>query len=302
MIHIIQRRAIWLSISGIMVVVGVASLMLWQLKFGIDFTGGSLLEVSYSNTRPSHVQLQEAFDAVGLKEVEMKDAEGTTEFFRFKTVDEATHQKLLNELKKGDKDLIERSFQSVGPLIGEELKWKSITAVIIALLMILAYITIVFRKVSYPVASWKYGISAILALFHDLLFVVGIFALLGHFAGIEIESTFIPAFLTVLGFSVHDTIVVFDRIRENLTKYRGDFEEIVEKSINETIVRSVNTSLTVLLVLFMLYLFGGETIKNFALALFLGIGVGTYSSIFVASPLLVVWHEWTQGKKNTGNK
>lgn len=295
--NIIKLRIVWLSISGVMVVAAVVALALWQLRLGVDFTGGSLLEISYSQTRPTNPQLQERFESAGLKDIEMKDVGGKEKLFRFKTVTEETHQKVLAELRKDDAGLTEKSFQSIGPVIGSELKSKSLGAIALALLMILIYITIVFRKVSYPVASWKYGISAIVALLHDLVFVLGIFAVLGKFGGIEITSSFIPAFLTVLGFSVHDTIVVFDRIRENLLKYRGDFEEIVEKSIGETIVRSINTSLTVLLVLAALYFFGGETLKTFSLALLLGIAAGTYSSIFVASPLLVVWHKMTSSKK-----
>lgn len=297
MIRIIARKNLWLSISGIMVIVGVFALALWQLKLGIDFTGGSLLELSYTSARPSHVAIQERLDAVDVKDVEMKDFGDKGVLLRFKTVTEETHQKIFSELKKDDETLLEKSFQSIGPVIGQELKTKSLAAIFLALAMILVYITIVFRKVSYPVASWKYGMAAILALFHDLLFVLGIFAALGKFAGIEISSSFIPAFLTVLGFSVHDTIVVFDRIRENLMKYKGQFAEIVEKSLGETMVRSINTSFTVLLVLAALYAFGGESLKTFALALLLGIGIGTYSSLFVASPLLVFWHEWSSRKK-----
>ncbi len=288
---IIEKRYSWLLVSALMVVVAIIALSFWQLKFGIDFTGGSLLEVAYSDVRPSLENLTGTLERTGIKDAEIKPSGEKGVIFRFKTVDEPTHQALIAELKKEDSGLVERSFDSIGPVIGSELKQKSIFAVVLALLMILLYISFVFRKVSFPVASWKYGTCAIIALFHDLLFVLGIFAFLGHFAGIEINSSFIPAFLTVLGFSVHDTIVVFDRVRENLTKFRGEFEDIVNKSLNETIVRSINTSMTVILVLLAIYLFGGETIKTFSLALLLGIAIGTYSSIFVASPMLVVWNE-----------
>lgn len=295
---IISKRKIWLSISGAMVVIGIAALIMWQLKLGIDFTGGSLLEVAYSSSRPSLQDITESIARADIHDPEIKPSGEKGAIIRMKTIDEPTHQKLVTELKKTDPALVERSFDSIGPVIGSELKQKSLFAIGLALIMILAYIAFVFRKVSYPVASWKYGVCAVVAVFHDLIFLVGIFAILGAFRGVEINSSFIPAFLTVLGFSVHDTIVVFDRIRENLTKFRGSFDEIVNKSLNETIVRSINTSLTVLLVLLAIFLFGGETIKTFALALFLGIAVGTYSSIFVASPLLVVWNEWDAKKKN----
>ncbi|MEK7648346.1 MAG: protein translocase subunit SecF [Patescibacteria group bacterium] len=290
--NIINKRYFWLSISAGMLVVGIVALALWQLKFGIDFTGGSLLEVAYSQSRPPLKDLNGILEHAGIKDAEIKPSGERGVIFRFKTVDEPTHQAIIAGLKKEDSALVERSFDSIGPIIGSELKQKSIIAIVLALVMILLYISFVFRKVSFPVASWKYGTCAIIALFHDLLFVLGIFAFLGHFGGIEVNSSFIPAFLTVLGFSVHDTIVVFDRIRENLTKFRGEFEDIVNKSLNETIVRSINTSLTVLLVLLAIFFFGGETIKTFSLALLLGIAIGTYSSIFVASPMLVAWNEW----------
>ncbi|MBI2645401.1 protein translocase subunit SecF [Candidatus Uhrbacteria bacterium] len=296
-LQIIPKRTLFLTIALSMAVAGIIALFLWQLRLGIDFTGGSFLEIVYTASRPTTESLKQKIESVGIKEYEVKLAGDHGVMFRFGTMDEETHQKVLVELKKDDENLIQKSFESIGPVIGEELKSKSLWALVVALLAIMAYITYAFRKVSYPVASWKYGVSAIFALLHDLIFVLGIFAILGHFAGIEVTSSFIPAFLTVLGFSVHDTIVIFDRIRENLLKYRGNFEEVVNKSLNETIVRSINTSFTVLLVLLALYFLGGDTLRTFALALIFGIGVGTYSSIFVASPLLVAWHLMALKKK-----
>lgn len=296
-VNIIKHKNIWLSFSVTLVVMGVLALSLWQLKFGIDFTGGSMMEVVYGNQRPHVSQVKEQVSSLNLGELEIKPAGERGLLIRTRALDEDTHQKLLGELKKNNTTLIERSFDSIGPVIGAELRSKSVWAIIIALLLILAYITFTFRKVSYPVASWKYGSAALIALFHDLITTVGVFAILGKFFGVELTSSFIPAFLTVLGFSVHDTIVVFDRIRENLLKYKGDFKDIVNKSLNETLVRSINTSFTVMLVLVALLLFGGETIKQFALTLLIGIALGTYSSIFVASPILVVWHNFTKRKK-----
>lgn len=296
-VNIVKHKNIWLGFSSLLVIVSIVALAVWQLKFGIDFTGGSLLEVVYGGNRPSSEEVINQLKKFDLKELEVKPAGEKVMIFRTRTLDEETHQKVFTELKKNDATLVERSFDSIGPVIGAELRGKSLWAVTIALLLILGYITYAFRRVSFPVASWKYGASAILALFHDLLTTVGVFAILGHFAGVEITSSFIPAFLTVLGFSVHDTIVVFDRIRENLTKYKGEFHEIVNKSLNETLVRSINTSLTVLLVLLAIFFFGGETIKQFSLTLLIGIALGTYSSIFVASPLLVVWHNLSKKKR-----
>ncbi len=297
MIPIIKQRSIWLILSSIMVIAAVLSLAVWQLRLGIDFTGGSLLEVSYAGERPNAAAITQRLKDAEIKDAEVKVSGEKEVIMRFSTVNEDTHQKILTQLKKDDSKLIEKSFESIGPVIGTELKQKSLLALVLAIVMILFYITFAFRKVSFPVASWKYGLSAILALFHDLVFVLGIFAVLGKFAGIELTSAFIPAFLTVLGFSVHDTIVVFDRIRENLIRYSGSFHEIVQKSLSETIVRSINTSVTVLLVLAALYMWGGETLRSFSLALFLGIAIGTYSSIFVASPMLVLWHDMTAKRR-----
>jgi len=196
------------------------------------------------------------------------------------------------------RDIKENSFETVGPSIGQETKANALKAVLIASVAITLYIAFAFRKVSHPVSSWKYGVSAIIALLHDVLVVVGVFSILGVLFGIEIDSLFITALLTVMGFSVHDTIVVFDRIRENLKKsYNLKFEEIVNNSLLETMNRSLNTSLTVVIVLFSLLLFGGESIRWFIIALLLGIISGTYSSIFNASPLLIVWYEWERKKQ-----
>lgn len=287
---IIKNRIFWLSIAGIYTLVAVVSLISFGLKFGIEYTGGSLLEVEYAGQRPETSALSARLETLDIRDAEIKPAGEKGMILRFRDVDEDTHQKILTELKKDDAKLSERAFESIGPVIGEELRTKSLWALVIALLLICAYISIVFRKVSFPVSSWKYGVVALVTLFHDVPFVLGAFALLGKFGGIEITSSFIPAVLTVIGFSVHDTIVVFDRIRENLMKHRGHFDEIVNMSINQTIVRSLNTSFTVILVLLAIFFFGGESLKYFALALILGIGIGTYSSIFIASPLLVIWH------------
>lgn len=211
----------------------------------------------------------------------------------------------------GAETVIEDSFESIGPTVGRELMQRSVYAVLAVLAAIIIYIAWAFRKVSQPVASWKYGVAAVIALTHDVLIPIGIFAVLGRFLGVEVDILFVTALLTILGFSVHDTIVVFDRIRENLAHSRhrispparggdregeGGFEEIVNISVNQTVRRSINTSMTAFLALAAIFLFGGETIKYFVLALMLGIIFGTYSSIFIASPILVVWNNWKQRK------
>lgn len=186
----------------------------------------------------------------------------------------------------------ELRFDSIGPTIGKELQNKAILAIIIVSLAIIIYIAYAFRKVSYPVESWKYGVSAVLALIHDILIVTGLFSVLGHYFNYQVDSLFVTALLTILGFSVHDTIVTFDRTRENLRHQQDKtFENIVNLSVNQTIIRSINTSLTTFFVLFSVYLFGGVTIKHFILALMFGIIIGTYSSIFIASPLLLMFYK-----------
>ena len=191
----------------------------------------------------------------------------------------------------------ERRFSSIGPTIGAELKQKSLRAIALVLLGISLYIAWAFRQVSKPLNSWRYGVATLIALFHDLIIPLGLFSYLGHFYNVEIGTNFIVALLVVLGFSVHDTIVVFDRIRENLKRYSLDFENLVNQSVNETLVRSINTSLTVLLTLAALYFFGSESLKYFILALIVGIFSGTYSSIFIASPILVSWFNFLNKKK-----
>ncbi|MBI2459848.1 MAG: protein translocase subunit SecF [Parcubacteria group bacterium] len=295
---IIQKRNIWLGISGALFVVFLAALLVWGFKYGIDFTGGSLLEVKFKAARPSVSQIQAGLADVKLSSLIIQPVGEQDMMLKFQETKEETHQAILsklNELAQKDNknnSIEELRFESVGPSIGAELKIKSLWAIFFALLAMLSYITYAFRKVSRPVASWKYGLAAIMAMFHDVVITMGVFAFLGHYYEIEINTAFVAAILTVLGYSVHDTIVVFDRLRENLPKSDEDFEGTVNTSLNQTIVRSLNTSLTVLLVLAAIIIFGGASIRTFVLALAIGIGIGTYSSIFVASPILVVWEQW----------
>lgn len=304
--NIIGKRGIWLWISGILFVVFGAALMLWSFKFGIDFTGGSLLEVKFAKDRPSVSEVQTALSedkSVGnLGSLIVQPVGNQDMIIRFQESSEEKHRAVVASLTKlaqskaKDNGVEELRFDSVGPSIGQELKQKSVNAIFFVLLAILLYISYAFRKVSKPVASWKYGTAALIALFHDAIITMGVFSVLGKFYGVEINTTFVAAVLTVIGYSVHDTIVVFDRIRENLPKSHLDFEGTVNMSLNQTLVRSINTSLTVLLTLIAITVFGGASIRTFALALTIGIAIGTYSSIFVASPMLVVWEKWKQKK------
>ncbi|MBI4709260.1 MAG: protein translocase subunit SecF [Candidatus Portnoybacteria bacterium] len=294
MLQIIHHRRIFYTISGILFCASILALVLWQLKLGIDFTGGSLLQIEFKNERPVNDFIKEKIAGLDLGEVSIQPLGEKGAILKFKDIDEETHQRILSEL--GGQDVLEeKSFESVGPVIGQELKKRAIYAIVIVLLMIVIYIAWAFRKVSKPVASWQYGLAAIGALLHDVVIPTGFFAVLGHFMGVEIGLLFVTALLTILGFSVHDTIVVFDRIRENLRKsVANTFEDVVEISINQTLVRSINTSLVVLLTLLAVFLFGGESVKYFSLVLIMGLFFGTYSSIFIASPLLVSWEKFRQ--------
>lgn len=295
--NIIGYRKIYYIVSGILVLTSWTLLIIWGLKLGIEFTGGSLIEVGYKDARPAIEEIKQKLEPLNLGSVSVTPTDQNAVMLRLKDVDEATHQQILGALKEG-KELDEKRFESVGPTIGRELKTRSVQAIIIVLFAIVIYLAWAFRKVSKPVVSWKYGVVAVLALIHDVSIPLGVFAFLGKFYGVEIDTLFVTAILTVLGFSVHDTIVVFDRIRENLKKGGAErFDNIVNKSVNETLTRSINTSLTVLFVLLAIYFFGGATIANFALTLIIGIIAGTYSSIFIASPLVVSWENWARKKR-----
>ena len=409
MIKIVQKRKIWFAFSAVLVSVSLIALLSWGLKFGIDFTGGTLMEFSFKNETLNSQEIKDALADFDIGEISVQFSGEKDVLLRFKDVDEDTHQKILsaldsaisgenennNEIKAGeteeesfevnteeniegnntegieeskpfsgfikkalaaDEEIIsnmgeteetegsgievitssgeeinidaenidfsdieseeidlgamtgidrenfsieEKRFNSIGPVIGNELKEKAVLAIIIALIAIVLYIGFAFRKVSFPVSSFKYGIIATIALFHDVIITLGVFSVLGHFYGVEIGIPFVAAILAILGYSVNDTIVVFDRTRENLLKSGiDDFEKIVNKSVNETLIRSINTSFTTLIVLITLYLFGGDTIKYFVVALIVGISAGTYSSIFIASPLLVTWQKWDLKRKS----
>ncbi|MFA6436695.1 MAG: protein translocase subunit SecF [Candidatus Paceibacterota bacterium] len=294
----IKYRKIFFIFSGILSIISIVSLSMWGLKFGIDFTGGSLLEVKFSNTTEVSVQeIKDALEGQKLLSLIIQPVGDDSFMLRFQQSDEATHQKVLTDLRtlatSKKQTLEEKRYDSIGPVVGRELKSKTLWAVFLSAVGIISYIAWAFRRVSWPVASWKYGTTAVIALIHDLLIVTGIFSILGRFSNIEVGLPFVAALMTIFGYSVHDTIVVFDRIRENLGhSAKETFEEIVNRSISQTLIRSINTSLLTELALVAIMFFGGETIKDFVLALIFGIFFGTYSSIFIASALLVTWENW----------
>ncbi len=290
--NIIGKRKIWYAISVIMILPGLASLFIWGLNLGIDFNSGQLSVVRGNATVDNVKAAAEGLDFSDVQVV--PSGSGQTQI-RFRDPSpqaqhEANHQKFKTGLAK--EGIEELSFDSVGPTVSKDIARNAILSLLLASIAIVLYIAYAFRNAPPPVSPWSFGVMAIVALLHDALFVLGLFSILGHFFGVEIDALFVTAILTVIGFSVHDTIVVFDRIRENLRREKGTFEQIVNTSILETLVRSINTSLTVILTLLALFLFGGQSIRIFVLALLIGIASGTYSSIFNASPLLVTWHNY----------
>lgn len=269
------------------------------LNFGVDFKGGSIVELDFEKERPAIEDVQSLLrEKLPSYDFSLSQAGERGLVMRAGELPEEDHQKLLDALKEKypDQKLDEKSFGSVGPVIGRELKDKSVQGIAIALFAIVIYIAYVFRKMSVVLSSWSMSIAAMLALAHDIIIPIGVFSLLGHFYGVEISAVFVAALLTILGYSVSDTVVIFDRVRENVIKNRtrDNFGAVVHKSIMQTLTRSLNTTFTTLLSLVAIYLYGGESLRYFALALILGIFLGAYSSIFVASPLLVWWSNWTR--------
>ncbi|MFH0857329.1 MAG: protein translocase subunit SecF [Candidatus Magasanikbacteria bacterium] len=329
MINVIKYRKIPLITSGLLVLGSIVVLAMFGLKLGIDFTGGSLIEVSFTETRPGTTEVSNALAPLNLGNIVVQPLEDKSMILKMRYVSEEEHQAVLSALRnsfeatsaeegvvgfgfdssgnffeeaeevtEGETSVVsgnkvyEERIETIGASLSSELRGHAIKAGLIVLLAIILYVAYSFRHVSEPVESWKYGVTAVIALTHDVLITMGVFALLGRFVAVEVDIPFVVALMTILGYSVNDTIVVFDRIRENLMK-RGTahFEETVNMGLNQTFMRSLNTSLTTILVLVVIFFFGGDSVHYFSLALIIGIFFGTYSSIFLASPLLVVWQK-----------
>ncbi|MEZ4114077.1 MAG: protein translocase subunit SecF [Candidatus Paceibacterota bacterium] len=287
---VIKNRKIFLTISALFVLGGLLLVFVDGLKFGIEFTGGSLTEIEYLDQRPDINEIRSTIEPLSFGEFLVQPTEENGVFVKTKSLTEEERVSLISALSfGGQRDVEEKAFTSIGPSVGKELKSKSTIAVIIVIISIILFIAYTFRKVSKPVSSWKYGIIAIITLLHDVIIATGAFAVMGKIMGAEVDTLFVVAVLTILGLSVNDTIVVFDRIRENLgRKNATDFKEVVGKSLDETYTRSINTSLSTILVLLALFFFGPESTKVFSMTMAVGMFFGTYSSIFLASPLLVV--------------
>ena len=296
---VVKYRKIFYAFSLILVVASVAAMFVWGFNLGIDFKGGSVLEISFATSTPSLDQAKASLDSTKLLNNYSLIPTGTSGYI-LRTTDITPAQKttLENALSQNGKyNLEEKQFDSIGPLLGQESQNKALISIALVLLAIVLFIAFAFRKVSRPVSSWVYGVVAVIALIHDVIIPTGVFVILGHFKNFEIDTLFVTALLVILGFSIHDTIVVFDRVRENLRhdhSGKKPFEQIVGESISQTFTRSINTSLTVLLSLVVLYFVGSSATHDFVLALLVGIAAGTYSSIFIGSPLLVTIAKWTK--------
>lgn len=304
---VVTYRKIFYLISILLIGLSIFAISNWGLNLGIDFKGGSIIEVSYSPERPSQKEVQESVSALNLGEALVRPAGNDSFIIRTRILTEEERQALSTHLLTDNSSSTSsttisaqiKRFDSVGPVLGAELQSKAIWSIVLVMLAIILFITFAFRKVSEPVASWKYGSVAIIALLHDVIVPTGLFAFLGRNGGYEIDALFITAILVILGFSVHDSIVVFDRTRENLRHQTGKkpFEQVVGESVSQTFSRSINTSFTTILALVAVYLFGPEATRTFSLALIVGIAVGTYSSIFIGSPLLVTLQKFQKKNK-----
>lgn len=313
---IIGKRKYAYIFSGILIVASILALFFWGLKLGIDFKGGTLMELKFVEEEkapeatpptgensapeenkeapaefkaPTREEVQDKIKDMGLESLNVQESEGNVIVLKYLGSEEDTNEKVVEKLNEFDGKVELSRVDFIGSSVSKQLKQNAIIAIVLAIIGIALYIAWSFRKISYPMASWQYGISAVIALAHDILITLGAFAFLGKFFNVEVEASFVAALLTILGYSINDTIVVYDRIRENLIKasHKEDFEVIVNKSILETLARSINTVMTVIIVLITIILFGGDSIKYFSLAILIGVGFGAYSSVFVASALLI---------------
>jgi preprotein translocase subunit SecF len=291
---IIKRRYLYFAISLLVIIPGVIALAVWGLPLAIDFTGGSVLEVQFETGKaPQPAAVIALYDKLGVRDPEVQSSQNDVLVIRSKEIDETTKNTLVSDMgAQFASKVAVNSFDTVGPEMGSETTKNAALAVVAASVGILLYITYAFRNIAN---AFRYGVAAIIATIHDILVVLGTFALLGHFLGWEVDSLFLTALLTVIAFSVHDDVVVFDRIRENANTYRRvKYDQVVNYSIVQTMDRSINTQFTVMLTLLSLALFGGVTIHHFVVTLLIGVFSGTYSSVFNAAPILVVWQnqEW----------
>ena len=295
MLNIIAKTKYSYIFSGTLTVLSLLSLLAWGLKYDTDFTGGTLMEVKFAETVPPSQEIAAVLADMKLDSLTIQASAGNSVLIRYAADDDKINDSVWKALSGKYSAASQSQVDFVNSSVSKELKKNSFNALGLAIAAIMAYIAWAFRKVSRPVESLKYGAGAVIALAHDVIITAGVFSILGHFYGIKVGIPFIAALLTILGFSVHDTIVVYDRTGENLLRgsSKEPFAQVVNRSLNETLVRSINTSMTVIVTLLAIYLFGGASIKYFSLALLVGVTFGTYSSIFVASALLVTSYDLT---------
>lgn len=301
MLKIIQKRKYAYIFSIILTVASIVCVAIWGLRLGIDFKGGTLMEVQFvKDPVPQVSDVTAALDPLSLQSLTIQPTENNGMLLRYLASDDAVNDSVLEKLRSIDPEMKQLRTDFIGGSVSEQIKQNAFTGTLISLIGIALYIAWAFRRVSGIVTSWEYGFGAIIALAHDIIIVIGLFAVLGHFYGVEVGVPFIAALLTILGYSVNDTIVVYDRVRENLMRssHKEDFEAIVNRSLNETLGRSINTSMTVIITLVAIVMFGGESIRYFGVALLAGVVFGTFSSVFIASALLVTRHGMRMKQRN----
>ena len=292
MYRIIKNSKFWFIFSGILTVISIIAIITFGLKWGIDYTGGTVIEIQSSNANKVSL-IKDVLSQQKITDYQLSETGTNIINLKLPTLTNDQHLAFQAAATAKISDYTESEYNTVGPTIGKDLETKSIWAIVIASIGIILFIAFAFRKVPKPLSSWKFGVSAVIALIHDLLITTGLVAILGHFfAWMQIDALFITAMLTIMGFSVHDTIVVYDRLRENFIRNpREEIELTAEKSINQTLARSINTSLTTIIVLCCLLVLGSDSLRHFIVTLIFGFTIGTYSSIFVASPIVVRWHK-----------
>ena len=300
MLQIIQKRKYAYALSIVLTIVSIAMISVWGLKFGIDFKGGTLMELQFSKDPVPQVQeIEASLSELSLKSLTVQPTDNRGMLLRYLASDEAANEKVVAQLKTLDSDIKQLRTDFIGGSVSDQIKKNAFSGIVLSIIGIALYIAWAFRRVSGVVTSWEYGLGAVIALAHDIIIVIGLFAFLGRYYDIEVGVPFIAALLTILGYSVNDTIVVYDRVRENLMRSsrKEDFEMIVNRSLNETLGRSINTSMTVIITLVAIVIFGGESIRYFGVALLAGVAFGTYSSIYIASALLVTRYSMKTQKK-----
>lgn len=297
MFKVIKNSRVWFAISIFLAIASIVSISIFGLRLGIDYKGGT--EIQFKSADAGKLEIaKNALDSLSYNGYQLKESGQDQGIIRLQYLTNEEHAKFVETIKQELPDYVETQYDTVGPVIGAELMKKSIWAVVLAALGIIIFVAFAFRKVPKPLSSWKFGVCAVVALLHDLLIVTGFVSIMGHFfIWMQADALFVTALLTIMGFSVHDTIVVYDRLRENSIKHpHDDIAKVAEDSITQTMVRSINTSMTTVIVLLSLLIFGSESIRHFIAILVFGIVIGTYSSIFNAAPLLVVWQKKSMRK------